>query len=194
VGPALAEDLVSRGGPTRQEAAARPRRVAAACVCACGVPASRFFFCTASCCGCLSSKREGTRALFAWLSSHQPTVLFSQKKPATSNQPAVIFSQNKPAPAISRQTNRLSVSSTANQSYPALLVSRLSIALFLDTSVCLSIVLHLPFLAKNRTSILEVFKCGMRILPRPFSNASRNSAGLNMLLLENYVTIEMIHH
>jgi hypothetical protein len=172
----------------RVPGASRPR----ACVRA--VCPRRVFFCTASCCGCLSSKREGTRALFAWLSSHQPTVLFSQKKPATSNQPAVIFSQNKPAPAISRQTNRLSVSSTANQSYPALLVSRLSIALFLDTSVCLSIVLHLPFLAKNRTSILEVFKCGMRILPRPFSNASRNSAGLNMLLLENYVTIEMIHH
>jgi hypothetical protein len=27
------------------------------------------------------------RALFAWLISHQPTVLFSQNKPATSNQP-----------------------------------------------------------------------------------------------------------
>jgi hypothetical protein len=26
-------------------------------------------------------------ALFAWLISHQPTVLFSQNKPATSNQP-----------------------------------------------------------------------------------------------------------
>jgi hypothetical protein len=36
-------------------------------------------------------------ALFAWLISHQPTVLFSQNKPATSNQPAVLFSQNKPA-------------------------------------------------------------------------------------------------
>jgi hypothetical protein len=42
-------------------------------------------------------------ALFAWLISHQPAVLFSQNKPATSNQPAVIFSQNKPAPAISHQ-------------------------------------------------------------------------------------------
>jgi hypothetical protein len=44
-------------------------------------------------------------ALFAWLISHQPTVLFSQNKPATSNQnqPAVLFSQNKPAPAISHQ-------------------------------------------------------------------------------------------
>jgi hypothetical protein len=42
-------------------------------------------------------------ALFAWLISHQPTVLFSHNKLATSNQPAVLFSQNKPAPAISHQ-------------------------------------------------------------------------------------------
>jgi hypothetical protein len=41
--------------------------------------------------------------LFAWLISHQPAVLFSHNKPATSNQPAVLFSQNKPAPAISHQ-------------------------------------------------------------------------------------------
>jgi hypothetical protein len=40
---------------------------------------------------------------FVWLISHQPEVLFSQNKPATSNQPAVLFSQNKPAPAISQQ-------------------------------------------------------------------------------------------
>jgi hypothetical protein len=40
-------------------------------------------------------------ALFAWLISHQPAVLFSHNKPATSNQPAVLFSQNKPTPAIS---------------------------------------------------------------------------------------------
>jgi hypothetical protein len=40
-------------------------------------------------------------SLFAWLISHQPTVLFSHNKSATSNQPAVLFSQNKPAPAIS---------------------------------------------------------------------------------------------
>jgi hypothetical protein len=43
--------------------------------------------------------------LFAWLISHQPAVLFSQNKPATSNQPTVLFSQNKPAPAISHQPN-----------------------------------------------------------------------------------------
>jgi hypothetical protein len=44
-------------------------------------------------------------ALFAWLISHQPTVLLPQNKPATTNQPAVLFSQNKPAPAISHQPN-----------------------------------------------------------------------------------------
>jgi hypothetical protein len=44
-------------------------------------------------------------AMFAWLISHQPTVLFSQNKPATSNQPAVLFSQNKSAPATSNQPN-----------------------------------------------------------------------------------------
>jgi hypothetical protein len=44
-------------------------------------------------------------SLFAWLISHQPAVLFSQNKPATSNQPAVLFSQNKPALAISHQPN-----------------------------------------------------------------------------------------
>jgi hypothetical protein len=42
-------------------------------------------------------------SLFARLISHQPAVLFSQNKPATSNLPAVLFSQNKPAPAISYQ-------------------------------------------------------------------------------------------
>jgi hypothetical protein len=42
-------------------------------------------------------------ALFAWLISHQPAVLFSYNKPAISNQPAVLFSQNKSAPAISHQ-------------------------------------------------------------------------------------------
>jgi hypothetical protein len=49
---------------------------------------------------------EPIKALFAWLISHQPAVLFSHNKPATSNQPAVLFSQNKPAPATS-QPNRL---------------------------------------------------------------------------------------
>jgi hypothetical protein len=49
-------------------------------------------------------------SLFAWLISHQPTVLFSQNKPATSNQSAVLFSQNKSAPAISHQPNEQAVS------------------------------------------------------------------------------------
>jgi hypothetical protein len=31
-------------------------------------------------------------ALLAWLISHQPAVLFSHNKPATSNQSAVLFS------------------------------------------------------------------------------------------------------
>jgi hypothetical protein len=48
-------------------------------------------------------------ALFTWLISHQPAVLFSHNKPATSNQSAVLFSQNKSAPATS-QTNRLVIS------------------------------------------------------------------------------------
>jgi hypothetical protein len=43
-------------------------------------------------------------SLFVWLISHQPTVLFSQNKPATSNQPTVLFSHNKSAPATN-QTN-----------------------------------------------------------------------------------------
>jgi hypothetical protein len=41
--------------------------------------------------------------LFAWLISHEATVLFSQNKSVTSNQPAVLFSQNEPASAISHQ-------------------------------------------------------------------------------------------
>jgi hypothetical protein len=44
-------------------------------------------------------------SLFVRLISHQPAVLFSQNKPATSNQPAVLFSHSKSAPAISHQPN-----------------------------------------------------------------------------------------
>jgi hypothetical protein len=44
-------------------------------------------------------------SVFVRLISHQPAVLFSLDKPATSNQPAVLFSQNKSAPAISHQPN-----------------------------------------------------------------------------------------
>jgi hypothetical protein len=43
--------------------------------------------------------------MFAWLIIHQPAVLFSQNKPATSNQPTILFSQNKLVPAISHQLN-----------------------------------------------------------------------------------------
>jgi hypothetical protein len=44
-------------------------------------------------------------SLFVRLISHQPAVLFSQNKSATSNQSAVLFSHNKSAPAISHQPN-----------------------------------------------------------------------------------------
>jgi hypothetical protein len=44
-------------------------------------------------------------SLFVRLISHQPAVLFSQNKPATSNQSAVLFSHNKSASAISHQPN-----------------------------------------------------------------------------------------
>jgi hypothetical protein len=44
-------------------------------------------------------------SLFVRLISHQPAVLFSQNKSATSNQPAVLYSHNKSAPAISHQPN-----------------------------------------------------------------------------------------
>jgi hypothetical protein len=42
--------------------------------------------------------------LFAWLISHQPAVLFSRNKPATS-QPAALFSRNKPA--LSNATGKM---------------------------------------------------------------------------------------
>jgi hypothetical protein len=48
---------------------------------------------------------EPSSSLFVRLLSHQPAVLFSHNKPATSNQPAILFSQNKSAPAISHQPN-----------------------------------------------------------------------------------------
>jgi hypothetical protein len=53
--------------------------------------------------GELSTFCRRCTALFAWLISHQPAVLFSHNKPATRNQPALLFSQNKPAPVISHQ-------------------------------------------------------------------------------------------
>jgi hypothetical protein len=54
-------------------------------------------------------------ALFVWLISHQPAVLFSQNKPAISNQPAVLFSQHKSAPAISHQPNEQARNNAVNQ-------------------------------------------------------------------------------
>jgi hypothetical protein len=55
--------------------------------------------------GSTCTTQSPSTALFAWLISHQPTILFSQNKSVTSNQPAVLFSQNKPTPAISHQPN-----------------------------------------------------------------------------------------
>jgi hypothetical protein len=63
----------------------------------------------------------GINALFAWFISHQPAVLFSQNKPATSNQPAVLFSQNKPAPAINHQPTEQAVSVLLGQSEQGLI-------------------------------------------------------------------------
>jgi hypothetical protein len=57
----------------------------------------------------MQKKSKSNYALFAWLMSHQPAVLFSQNKSATSNQPTVLFSQNKPAPAVSHQPNEQAV-------------------------------------------------------------------------------------
>jgi hypothetical protein len=56
-----------------------------------------------------------TYVLFAWLISHQPVVLFSQNKSATSNQPAVLFSQNKSA-----TSNQPAVLFSQNKSAPAI--------------------------------------------------------------------------
>jgi hypothetical protein len=55
-------------------------------------------------------------ALFVWLISHQPALLFSQNKPATSNQPAVLYFQNKSAPTISHQPNEQAVNSVVDRS------------------------------------------------------------------------------
>jgi hypothetical protein len=50
-------------------------------------------------------RREQAGALFVWLISHQPVVLFSHNKPAINNQPTILLSHNKSAPAISHQPN-----------------------------------------------------------------------------------------
>jgi hypothetical protein len=70
-------------------------------------------------------------ALFAWLISHQPAVLFSQNKSATSNQPAVLFSQNKSAPVISHQPNEQAV--VARGGSPSASIATATIRLLLRT-------------------------------------------------------------
>jgi hypothetical protein len=48
--------------------------------------------------------------LFVWLISNQPTVLFSQNKPATNNQPAYFsLGTNQHQLSVTSQTNRLTV-------------------------------------------------------------------------------------
>jgi hypothetical protein len=56
-----------------------------------------------SACKSATHRPRPSAALFAWLISHQPAVLFSHNKLAISNQPTVLFSQNKPALDISHQ-------------------------------------------------------------------------------------------
>jgi hypothetical protein len=48
-------------------------------------------------------------AMFVWLISHQPAVLFSHNKLATSNQPPVILSQYKSALATNHHSNEQAV-------------------------------------------------------------------------------------
>jgi hypothetical protein len=87
-------------------------------------PTTRFFFIRTSV-SIQTTTQAFVYALFVWLISHQPAVLFSQNKSAASNQPAVFFSQNKSAPVISHQSNEqvvcrplaLSSSSKPHKSY-----------------------------------------------------------------------------
>jgi hypothetical protein len=57
------------------------------------------------CCSVQPLAPSVTGALFVWLISHQPAVLFSQNKPTTNNQSALLFAQNKSAPVINHQPN-----------------------------------------------------------------------------------------
>jgi hypothetical protein len=92
-----------------------------------------------------------TTSLFAWLISHQPTVLFSQNKPATGNQPAVLFSQNKPAPAISHQPTEQALQYTRR--YYAFSLARSQIE-----SLCLQcMVVHVRILLGHRS--LRLYAC-----------------------------------
>jgi hypothetical protein len=57
--------------------------------------------------------------LFAWLISHQPAILFSQNKPATSNQPSIQTStSHQPNEQVARLLLPFQV-----KSYPTLLKS-----------------------------------------------------------------------
>jgi hypothetical protein len=58
-----------------------------------------------------SQLKKNHGIMFAWLISHEPAVLFSQNKPATSNKPTILFSQNKPTPVIIHQPNEPAASS-----------------------------------------------------------------------------------
>jgi hypothetical protein len=56
-----------------------------------------------------TTQDTANNTVFVWLISHQPTVLFSRNKSATSNQPTAFFSQNKSASATSHQPNEQAV-------------------------------------------------------------------------------------
>jgi hypothetical protein len=73
-------------------------------------------------------------SLFGRLISHQPAVLFSQNKPATSNQPAVLFSQNKPAPAINHQPTEQARKTTSTPHLTSSNLNFINLALATDFS------------------------------------------------------------
>jgi hypothetical protein len=60
--------------------------------------------------------------LFVWLIRHQPAVLFSQNKPATSN-PYFSLRTNQHQPPAKR-TGCLTADFAASQHYPSLLVAK----------------------------------------------------------------------
>jgi hypothetical protein len=60
-------------------------------------------------------------ALFTWLISHQPAVLFSQNKSANTNQSTILFSQKKSVSVTSHQPNELAVGG-GQRGPPAMLI------------------------------------------------------------------------
>jgi hypothetical protein len=107
-----------------------------------------------------------TSALFAWLISHHPAVLFSQNKPATSNQPAVLFSQNKSAPAISHQPNEQAVGSIISTPYQLCYVPS-----------CLLIMPHpIPLTASNLCTVCAFVILSTHALPLNLSFVARKHA------------------